>query len=408
MIVGATFKIAVRALKRNTLRTLLTMLGIIIGVGAVIAMVSIGNGAKARIEAQIAAMGQNVILIMSGNMSRGGFRFGFGSPGTLKVEDYEAIRREVEGVAAISPEVRINAQVAAGNQNHFPTIVGVGSEYVDIRSWRFESGENFSEADVRNANKVALIGKTAAETLFGAGADPVGQIVRIKNAPFTVVGLLKSKGMGMGLGSQDQDDVIFVPYTSAMKRLTGDTTFRSLSIQAATPALMKDVQQQVTELLRQKHRIGEGREDDFLVRTQQEITETATETSRTMTTLLGAIAGVSLLVGGIGIMNIMLVSVTERTREIGVRMAVGARGRDILMQFLIEAVTLSIVGGVIGILAGVGSSQALSAKMGWATLISPESIVTAFVFSAAIGIFFGFYPARKAAKLDPIDALRYE
>jgi putative ABC transport system permease protein len=408
MIVTATFKIAVRALKRNTLRTLLTMLGIIIGVGAVIAMVSIGNGAKARIEAQIAAMGQNVILIMSGNMSRGGFRFGFGSPGTLKVEDYDAIRREVEGVAAISPEVRINAQVAAGNQNHFPTIVGVGNEYVDIRSWRLESGENFTEADVRNANKVALIGKTAAETLFGAGTDPVGQIVRIKSAPFTIVGFLKSKGMGMGLGSQDQDDIIFVPYTSAMKRLSGDTTFRSLSIQAATPALMKDVQQQVTELLRQKHRIAEGREDDFLVRTQQEITETATETSRTMTTLLGCIAGVSLLVGGIGIMNIMLVSVTERTREIGVRMAVGARGRDILMQFLIEAVTLSIVGGIIGILAGVGSSRALSAKMGWETLTSPESIVTAFVFSAAIGIFFGFYPARKAAKLDPIDALRYE
>jgi putative ABC transport system permease protein len=232
MIVVATLKIAVRALKRNTLRTLLTMLGIIIGVGAVITMVSIGNGAKARIEAQIAAMGQNVILIMSGNMSRGGFRFGFGSPGTLKIEDYEAIRREVEGVAAISPEVRINAQVAAGNQNHFPTIVGVGSEYVDIRSWRFENGENFTEADVRNASKVALIGKTAAETLFGAGTDPVGQIVRIKSAPFAIVGLLKSKGMGMGLGSQDQDDIIFVPYTSAMKRLSGDTTFRSLSIQA--------------------------------------------------------------------------------------------------------------------------------------------------------------------------------
>lgn len=408
MILFATFKIAVRALRRNTLRTLLTMLGIIIGVGAVIAMVALGNGAKARIEAQIAAMGQNVILIMSGNMSRGGFRFGFGSPGTLKVEDYEAIRREVDGVAAISPEVRVSAQVAVGNQNHFPTIVGVGSEYVDIRSWSFVSGANFSETDVRNASKVALIGKTAAETLFGAGADPVGQVVRIKSAPFTIVGLLKSKGLGMGLGSQDQDDVIFVPYTSAMKRLSGDTTFRSFSIQAATPALMEDVQQQVTELLRQRHRIGPGREDDFLVRTQREIAETATETSRTMTMLLGCIAGVSLLVGGIGIMNIMLVSVTERTREIGVRMAVGARGKDILMQFLIEAVTLSVVGGAIGILLGVGSSRLLSAKMGWVTLTSPESIMIAFLFSAAIGIFFGFYPARKAARLDPIDALRYE
>jgi putative ABC transport system permease protein len=408
MIVLATFKIAVRALKRNTLRTLLTMLGIIIGVGAVIAMVSIGNGAKARIEAQIAAMGQNVILVMSGNMSRGGFRMGFGNPGTLKVEDYEALRKEVDGVAGISPEIRVSAQVAVGNQNHFPTIVGVGADYVDIRSWRFASGENFTEADVRNANKVALIGQTAAETLFGAGTDPVGQIIRIKSAPFTIVGFLKSKGMGMGLSSQDQDDVVFVPYNSAMKRLTGDTTFRSFSIQAATPDLMPSVQSEVIEILRQKHRIGPGREDDFIVRTQREISETATETSRTMTMLLGCIAGVSLLVGGIGIMNIMLVSVTERTREIGVRMAVGARGKDILMQFLIEAVTLSIVGGVIGILLGVGSSRLLSAKMGWETLTSPESIVTAFVFSAAIGIFFGFYPARKAAKLDPIDALRYE
>jgi putative ABC transport system permease protein len=404
----ATVRIAVRALRRNTLRTLLTMLGIIIGVAAVIAMISIGNGAKSRIEAQIAAMGQNVILIMSGNMSRGGFRMGFGSPGTLKLEDYEAIRREVDGVAGISPEVRLNAQVAAGNQNHLPTIVGVGADYVDIRSWSLVAGANFTESDVRNANKVALIGKTAAETLFGEGSDPVGQIIRIKNAPFTVVGYLKSKGLGMGLGSQDQDDVIFVPYTSAMKRLTGDTTFRSISIQSTSPAAMDDIQQQVTELLRQRHKIGVNREDDFIVRTQREISETATETSRVMTMLLGSIAGVSLLVGGIGIMNIMLVSVTERTREIGIRMSIGARGRDILLQFLTEAVTLSIVGGLIGIALGVGASQFISEKFGWPTLTSTDSILLAFAFSAVIGIFFGFYPARKAAQLDPIDALRYE
>jgi putative ABC transport system permease protein len=408
MRLTATLRIAVRALRRNTLRTLLTMLGIIIGVGAVIAMISIGNGAKARIEAQIAAMGQNVILIMSGNMSRGGFRMGFGAPGTLKAEDYDAIRREVDGVAGISPEIRANAQVAAGNQNHLPTIVGVGADYLEIRSWSLVSGANFTEADVRNANKVALIGKTAAETLFGEGSDPVGQIVRIKNAPFTIVGYLKSKGMGMGLGSQDQDDIIFVPYTSAMKRLTGDTTFRSFSIQASSPAAMDDVQQQVTELLRQRHKIGPGKEDDFIVRTQQEISETATETSRVMTLLLGSIAGVSLLVGGIGIMNIMLVSVTERTREIGIRMSIGARGRDILLQFLTEAVTLSIVGGLIGIALGIGASQFISQKFGWNTLTSTDSILLAFAFSAAIGIFFGFYPARKAAQLDPIDALRYE
>jgi putative ABC transport system permease protein len=408
MRIIATLRIAVRALRRNTLRTLLTMLGIIIGVAAVIAMVSIGNGAKARIQSQIAAMGQNVILIMSGNMSRGGFRMGFGSPGTLKIEDYDAIRREVDGVTGISPEIRVNAQVAAGNQNHLPTIVGVGADYLDIRSWSLVSGANFTEADVRNANKVALIGKTAAETLFGEGTDPVGQIVRIKNAPFTITGFLKSKGMGVGLSSQDQDDVIFVPYTSAMKRLTGDNTFRSFSIQSSSPDLMDDVQQQVTELLRQRHRIAPGREDDFLVRTQREISETATETSRVMTMLLGSIAGVSLLVGGIGIMNIMLVSVTERTREIGIRMSIGARGRDILLQFLTEAVALSIVGGLIGIGLGMGASRFISEKFGWNTLISTDSILLAFAFSAAIGIFFGFYPARKAAQLDPIDALRYE
>jgi putative ABC transport system permease protein len=406
MIPLATFKIAVRALRRNTLRTLLTMLGIIIGVGAVIAMVAIGNGAKARVEAQIASLGQNVILIMSGNVSRGGFRFGFGSPGTLKLEDYEAIRKEVDGVAGISPEVRASSQVAAGNQNHFPSLRGVGEDYVQIRSWDFTSGANFTEADVRNANKVAVIGQTASDILFGENSDPVGQVVRIKSAPFTIVGLLKRKGMSMS--GSDEDDQILVPYTSAMKRLTGETTFRSFNVQAASPLLVSDVQTQITELLRQRHKIGADREEDFLVRTQQEITDMATETSRVMTMLLGSIAAVSLLVGGIGIMNIMLVSVTERTREIGVRMAVGARGRDILLQFLIEAVTLSLVGGLIGILSGVGGAWLVSAKLGWNTLVSTESIIRAFCVSVAIGVFFGFYPARKAAQLDPIDALRYE
>jgi putative ABC transport system permease protein len=284
----------------------------------------------------------------------------------------------------------------------------VGSDFTQIRSWEIVSGQNFTETDVRNANKVALIGKTAAETLFGEGCDPVGQIIRIKNAPFTIVGYLKPKGMGMGFGNQDQDDIILVPYTSAMKRLTGDTTFRSFSIQAASPALVPDVQNQVIDLLRQRHKITADKEDDFLVRTQQEISETATETSRTMTALLGVVAGVSLLVGGIGIMNIMLVSVTERTREIGIRMSIGARGRDILLQFLTEAVTLSIVGGIIGIGVGVAASRFISQKFGWTTLVSSNSILLAFIFSAAIGIFFGFYPARKAAQLDPIDALRYE
>ena len=305
----------------------------------------------------------------------------------------------------MSPEVRTFAQLAAGNQNINTQVMGVGEDYVEIRAWPVESGSNFTDQDVRNSNKVALIGKTAAATLFG-DSDPVGQIVRIKNAPFTIVGALAGKGMSM-MGS-DQDDVVLVPFTSAMKRLTGQTTFRSFTVQAASPETLADVQSELSDLLRQRHKIGPAKDDDFIVRTQQEISDTATATSKIMTVLLGSIAGVSLLVGGIGIMNIMLVSVTERTREIGVRMAVGARSRDILLQFLIEAVVLSILGGVIGIATGVGSSRLLAANFGWATLVSTDSIMIAFVFSAAIGIFFGFYPARKAAQLDPIEALRYE
>jgi putative ABC transport system permease protein len=405
MIIFATFKIAVRALMRNTLRTLLTMLGIIIGVGAVIAMVSIGNGAKAQIEAQIASLGQNVILIMSGNVSRGGVRMGWGSSGTLTVEDYEAIRNEIASVSGASPEVNSFSQVAAGNQNNNVQVRGVGSDYTDVRSWGVTSGANFTESDVRSANKVALLGQTTATTLFGE-EDPVGQIIRIRNAPFTVTGVLERKGVSM-MGS-DQDDVILVPYTSAMKRLSGGTTFRSIYVQSVSADLLPEVQIQLTELLRQRHRIAEGREDDFMVQTQQEISDRVTATSRVMTVLLGAIASVSLVVGGIGIMNIMLVSVTERTREIGIRIAVGAHSDDILMQFLIEAVTLSVIGGLLGIALGVGASQILSAKMGWATLTSGSSIGIAFVFSAAVGIFFGFYPAQKASRLDPIDALRYE
>ncbi len=406
MFLFAALRIATRALRRNPLRTLLTMLGIIIGVGAVIAMVSIGNGAKAQVEAQIANLGQNVIIVLAGNVTRGGFSMGFGSAPSLTHEDLLAMQRELTGINAVSPELRSFAQLAAGNQNENAQVMGVGAGYIDIRSWPTASGNDFTEADVRGANKVALIGQTTATTLF-ADEDPVGQTIRIKNVPFTIVGLLSRKGMNM-MGS-DQDDIVLVPYTSAQKRLMGSSTaYRSLLVQAAAPNLLEDVQGQITDLLRQRHKIGPGRDDDFIVRTQQEITEMATSTSRVMTVLLGSIAGVSLLVGGIGIMNIMLVSVTERTREIGVRLAVGAHGNDILLQFLIEAVTLSIVGGVIGILLGVGSSRLLSAKMGWATLIAPASVFLAFGFSAFIGIFFGFYPARKAAQLDPIEALRYE
>ena len=401
----ATFRIALRALKRNTLRTLLTMLGIIIGVAAVIAMVSIGSGAKAQMEAAVASLGQNVIQVFSGSISRGGFRGGFGSSGTLTREDHEAIRREVIGVNGISPEVRNFSQLAYGNQNNNTQVLGVGADYVTIRSWPIESGAGFSETDVRNASKVALIGKTTANLLFG-DSDPVGQVVRVKSAPFTIVGALGAKGTSMS--GSDQDDVLLVPYTSAMRRLSGDNTFRSFMVQAVSQDLISSVQEQITDLLRQRHKIADGRDDDFIVRTQQEINDFATSQATTMTYLLGAVAGVSLIVGGIGIMNIMLVSVTERTREIGVRMAVGARGRDILLQFLIEAVTLSLLGGLIGILIGAGGARLVATYLGWSTLVPVEAIVLAFAFSAAIGVFFGFYPARKAAQLDPIDALRYE
>jgi len=400
-----TFDIAVRALRRNLLRSLLTMLGIMIGVAAVIAMVAIGNGAKAQVEAQIASLGQNMIVILSGNVTRGGFSMGFGSAGTLTKGDYEALRQEINGITGVSPELRTSAQVVAGNQNLSTSIMGVGEDYAMIRNWSFLSGGNFNEFDVRSASKVALVGKTTAQTLFG-DEDPVGRTIRIKNAPFTIVGLLAPKGTSM-MG-QDQDDVVLVPYTSAMIRLTGDTTFRSFNVQAASPDLVSDVQAQITELLRQRHRIGEDKDQDFIVRTQQEISEMATSTSRVMTLLLGAVAGVSLLVGGIGIMNIMLVSVTERTREIGVRMSIGARGSDILRQFLVEAVTLSLVGGVIGIGLGFLTASVVSARFGWNTLVSSQSVAMAFAFSAAIGVFFGYYPARKAARLDPIEALRYE
>jgi putative ABC transport system permease protein len=405
MMLVAILKIAVRALKRNALRSLLTLLGMIIGVGTVIATTSIGNGAKAQVEARIAALGQNVLIVLSGNVNRGGFSMGFGSAGTLTQGDFDAIRREVSGVAGASPEVRSNAQLAYGNQNINTQVMGVGEDYVAARSWQLASGENFTDLDVRNANKVCLIGKTTSETLFGDG-DPVGQIIRIKSAPFTVVGALAPKGVAM-MGN-DQDDIVLVPYTSAMKRLSGATSFRSFVVQAASADVVPSVQEEITNILRQRHRIGEDKEDDFLIRSQQEIAETATETSKVMTILLGAIAGISLLVGGIGIMNIMLVSVTERTREIGVRLAVGARSHDILLQFLTEAVALSILGGAIGLGLGILSSELVTRYLTWPTLVSTNWIFISFLASVAIGIFFGFYPARKAAQLDPIDALRYE
>jgi putative ABC transport system permease protein len=405
MKITSIIKIALRALRRNKMRSVLTSLGIIIGVGAVIAMVGIGNGARAQVESQIASLGRNVILVFSGSQTRGGLRTGWGGSGSLTIEDAQAIQREVPGISAVSPEVRTVTQISYGNQNWSTQILGEAPEYFDIRQWQLSSGSPFTEQDVHGANKVAVIGVTVAKQLFG-DLDPVGQILRVKNVPFVITGLLSRKGLSV-MGN-DQDDVVILPYTSAMKRVMGTTTLRSMTLQATSEDLLSSVQQQVTELLRQRHKIFGGKEDDFTVSTQQEIAETATATSRIMTVLLAAIASVSLIVGGIGIMNIMLVSVTERTREIGIRMAVGARRRDILLQFLIEAITLSSIGGVIGILLGFGISEILSAIAHWPTLISPLSVIVSFLFSAAVGVFFGFYPARKAASLNPIDALRYE
>jgi len=401
----STVRIAFRALRRNKMRSVLTALGIIIGVGAVIAMTGIGNGAKSQVESQIASLGQNVILIFSGSFTSGGTRGGWGSAGTLKIEDAQAIKRELPRVTIVSPEVRSSAQVAAGNQNWYTSILGESEDYFDLRQWPLAEGASYTDQDVRRATKVAVIGKTVASELYGADS-PLGQIIRIKNVPFIVVGVLAPKGLSV-MGS-DQDDVIVIPYTSAMKRVTGGTMLRGINVQVMTAKDLAPVQQQIISLLRQRHKIRPGKDDDFTVHNQEEIAEMATATSRVMSLLLGAIASVSLLVGGIGIMNIMLVSVTERTREIGIRMAVGAHGRDILLQFLIEAVSLSSMGGIIGILLGVGTSRLLSALAHWPTLVSLTSITIAFLFSAAVGIFFGFYPARKAANLDPIEALRYE
>jgi len=407
MRVPTSIKIALHALGQNRLRSGLTALGIIIGVGAVIAMVGIGNGAKAQVEAQVASLGQNVIQVSAGSSSsHSSVRLGLGSSSTLTVDDADALEREIADVVVVSPEVRITTQVVAGNRNWSTQIYGESPDYFSIRQWPLEDGAIFTEQDVRGATKVAVIGSLAAEELFG-DEDPVGEIVRIKNVPFTVVGVLTSKGASAS--GSDQDDDIIIPYTSAMKRVIGQqTNLRRINVQAADADALEEVETQITALLRQRHHIETGKDDDFIVRDQQEIAEAATATARTMTLLLGAVAGVSLIVGGIGIMNIMLVSVVERTREIGIRLAVGARSRDILRQFLMEAFALSSIGGGIGIVLGISASECLSLVAEWPTLVSLEAVVIAFLFSAAVGIFFGFYPARKASLLDPIEALRYE
>jgi putative ABC transport system permease protein len=404
MHVGSTFTVSLRALRRNTMRSVLTALGIIIGVGAVIAMVSIGNGAKSMVEAQIAALGENVLLIFSGSVSQGGARSGSFGAGTLTVEDAEAIPREISTVVAVSPEVRTGAQILANGLNWSTQILGESADYLTIRQWPLAEGQMFSDSDVRSVGKVCVIGQTIVTQLFPEGA-PIGQTLRIRNQPFKVVGVLAGKGLSVQ--GADQDDLVIVPYTSAMKRVTKQTMLRSINVQASSPDTIATAQTEIIALLRQRHRTTD-QTDDFTVRNQQEIAVAATATSDTMTLLLGAIAGVSLIVGGIGIMNIMLVSVTERTREIGIRLAVGAHGSEIQLQFLTEAVVLSAFGGILGILLGIGTSELLSSINHWPTLVSPFVVVSAFLGSAGVGVLSGFYPARKASLLDPIDALRYE
>ena len=397
--------IAIRALSRNKLRSGLTALGIIIGVASVIAMVAVGNGARIRIQSQVAALGQNLLTIFAGSSRSGGVNAGAGSASVITLADVQAIRREVTDVVALSPEVSTPAQAIANGRNWSTSIVGESPDYLIIRDWKLAAGRMFTEREVRAAARIALIGSETATELFGP-LDPLGQTVRIKNIPFVITGVLMSKGAGMG--GQNQDDRIIVPYTTVMKRLTGDRYLRSVNVQIGSAERMEAAQQQITSLLRQRHRLAADRSDDFSIFNQKEIADTASSITTVITLLLGAIAGISLLVGGIGIMNIMLVSVTERTREIGIRIAVGARASAIKMQFLIEAITLSIFGGSVGVIAGIGTSKLISFTGNFKPVVSGGSILLAFGVSVAIGIFFGFYPATRAAALDPIDALRYE
>jgi putative ABC transport system permease protein len=400
-----TLRIALRALARNKLRAFLTMLGIIIGVGAVIAMVAIGEGAKSTIRSQISALGTNVLVILPGSNVQGGVRAGSGNVNTLVDADVRAITRELRSVAFASPVLRRQEQLVAGNLNWGTLAQGVAPEFEQIRDWQIESGRFLHEGDMDSAAKVAVIGQTVARQLFG-NDNPLDSVIRIRNIPFRVVGVLAGKGQtGQG---QDQDDTVMIPYTTMQKRLMRITYLQSIVVRAVSAEKVAEAQEQITLLLRQRHRIADGREDDFTVRNLSDIAEAAQSTARVMAVLLGSVAGISLLVGGIGIMNIMLVSVTERTREIGIRMAVGARSRDIMLQFLVEAVVMAATGGIIGILLGIGSSELLKTWAQWPTLIDPAVVAVAFLFSGAVGVFFGFYPARKAASLDPIDALRYE
>ena len=395
-----------RALARNKLRSSLTMLGIIIGVGAVIAMVSVGQGAQDQAQKQIAALGSNMLFVGAGTVNRGGMHMGWGATKSLIYEDMTAIQRECPAVQAAAPGAQAGAQVVFGNDNWATQITGTEPQYFDIRSWPFQEGTSFTQSDVDLAANVAVIGETVRKNLFGA-TDPIGETIRINNLPFRVTGVLTPKGTAAAMGN-DQDDTVIVPITTLQKKITGQDWLRWIMVSAISRDGSYAAQQQITALLRDRHRIRPGQDDDFFVRNLADMADLADQQARLFTILLASIASISLLVGGIGIMNIMLVSVTERTREIGIRMAIGATEGDVQQQFLTEAVVLSLLGGAIGICMGLTASYLITQTLQWPVLVSPLAIVIAVVFSMAVGIFFGFYPARKAARLDPIEALRYE
>ena len=400
------FKIALKAISNNKLRTFLTMLGIIIGVASVITMLAIGQGSKQSIQAQISKMGSNMIMIMPGAERRGGVRMGTSDMQTLKLSDYNSLKEECTYLSAISPSVSSGGQFIFGGNNYSSSISGVSQDYLKIRQLEVEDGEMFDDLDIAQSAKVCVIGKTIADNLFTSGENPIGQIIRFKNMPFTVIGILKSKGYNtMG---QDQDDVVLAPFTTVMKRILAVNYLSMIYASAVTEGQTQEAIDEISEILRTNHKLQEGKADNFNVRSQEELSSMMTSTTTSMTILLACVAGISLIVGGIGIMNIMYVSVTERTKEIGLRMSVGARGLDILTQFLIEAVMISITGGLIGVLLGVGAAYSVKFFAGWPIAIQPMSVILSFAVCSITGIFFGWYPAKKAANLDPIEAIRYE
>ena len=408
--IPATFKISLRALRTNKMRSALTMLGIIIGVSAVITMLAVGTGASNKISEQISSMGSNLLIVFPGSITAGGLRMGSGSQSTLTSDDAEAIMRECSSVVEEAvPALNGAAQIVFGNQNWSTGVYGTTPGILFVRDWPLADGRIFNDQEVKNAAKVSVLGQTVVSNLFGE-MNPLGQVIRIKKVPFTVIGVLAEKGQSM-MG-QDQDDVIYIPLATAQRKIFGTgavpNMVRSITVKTRSAADLKPAEKQITELLKQRHRIGPHQEGDFTVRNLTQMLMVAEQSTQVMTLLLGAIASVSMLVGGIGIMNIMLVSVTERTKEIGIRMAVGAKSWDIRLQFIIEALTLSLIGGLTGIFLGLIAAYAVSVFAGWPTVVSPLSVVFAFGFSGLIGIFFGFYPAYKASLLNPIDALRYE